>query len=97
MYRYFCGRSSSGPLWARAWNRLRGRKAVYVCRKRNGHFVWTVKPPGEKLRDFTFVDRAASTSPYRKDWPVSHQLIAVPTPSCELGHRYEFARWEAGP
>lgn len=69
-------------------------RSVYTCRKQAGHWKATIKPPGErKMRrvEVTNTVKRGHRPLFNLGEPVE---TFVPTEAWEIGHRYEFTRWE---
>ena len=91
----------------RRWVRSRGPgRSIYTCRKPMTHWKVTLKPAGLRWVTAIHDTKGAEVpahiqnrrSPY---WAARAQKITrkqeriqIPTESWELGHRYEFTRWE---
>jgi len=69
-------------------------RSVYTCRLPPGHWVFVLKQPGWR----TMTQIAVKNRVKRSQRPVfsfeKPVQVQVPTPSWELGHRYQFTRWE---
>jgi len=90
-------------------SRARGR-SIYTCRKPMTHWKATIKPQGFKWvtmvhdRDFSAPDLQASENIKNRNTPYwrgrvikptrNTEGVQIPTEAWELGHKYEFTRWE---
>jgi hypothetical protein len=77
--------------WVKA---KRPGRSIYTCRKRVDHWRFVLKPQGErrmKRIDVTNTVKRGHRPKFKYGEPVE---TMVPTESWELGHRYEFTRWE---
>lgn len=93
--------------WVRA---KKPGRSIYSCRKPMTHWKATIKPPGlrwvDSVHDRNFsppgLDAAKNVenrrTPYwraRIEKPTREvQRIQIPTDAWEIGHKYEFTRWE---
>jgi len=91
----------------RRWVRSKGPgKSIYTCRKIFNHWRLTVKPPGLRwvkvIHDTQGMDVPKGiknpNTPYWKPKAAKvtrkEERIQVPTEAWELGHKYEFTRWQ---
>ena len=77
--------------WVKA---KRPGRSVYTCRKAASHWRATIKPPGTRMVYRVTVKNRVKLSRrpvFRFGKP---ELVEIPTPSWEIGHHYEFTRWE---
>jgi hypothetical protein len=81
-------------------------RSIYTCRKPKGHWRMVVRPAGERMVKATKIQRGAEVPAHIKNTRVPYwkakslketrEEVTVPYParSWEIGHRYEFTRWE---
>ena len=90
LYR-FVGETRVRRRWVRS---RRPGRSIYTCRLPVTHWRATVKPSGLKWMNQVRVTRLTKRG-HRPIFKFGKPTrVQVPTESWELGHRYEFTRWE---